>query len=231
MNLSGDSSKSKNRPEVDPAAASISLLSDEDHDVRKKAIIALADSRYQDPKDSRTFEILENSKLSPKEWDKDELARDIERFPDFDVAYLWAAYPDGNSDHHRNAKEPILLEGLLKAKVKSNILARLSCYHMNRHDSELKSLDYAIAAVFLGDPMDGPGSMVQAVLFLAEALDKVGLNKMATQTRKVKAPYQLGVEEAKNLDYEVKSLCSKYPKEVEWASKILQMKLQTMEQE
>lgn len=77
------------------------------------------DIQYIDELDSRNWKVLESLNRSAF----------VKKYPDFDIAYLWTAYPDRNADNHRSANPQMLLEGLTKSKVKSKILSRLSCYY------------------------------------------------------------------------------------------------------
>lgn len=197
--------------------SSIASLVSDDHNVRKEAISTLPASGYQDPNESRTYRMLESAKSSPLEWKSSQLNADLENFPDFDMVYLNAAYPTGRSDDHQNAKVDILFEGLTRAKTKGDILARLSCYYTFKSDP-LRSLDYATAAVLIGDPGHGPGSMVQVMFLLARCFGKVGFQNAADFAKTLKAPYNLGPTEDADVDREVKVLCSVHSGEVQWAA-------------
>lgn len=222
--------KSDARP-VEELIASLASSGYKDHEVRKQAIAALFASGYRDPQDARSYEILASTKaLKPgidtgDGWDQNALKKDIEQFPDFDLAYLRAAYPNRLSDDHAHANEKILLDGLAKSKVKGNILARLSCYHNYYSSHELQTLDYATAAVLFGDPSDGPGSMVQVVVMLAQAFDKVGQGKAANLLKRVKASYDLGPKQADHVSTTVQALVSRHRKEVEWAARLVEKRL------
>lgn len=53
----------------------------------------------------------------------------LERYPDFDLAVLRAAYITPSIDDHEMAERRVLEEGLEVCVRKSGLLARLSCWH------------------------------------------------------------------------------------------------------
>jgi hypothetical protein len=207
----------------------IALLAGYDHDARKEAIELLAACRYQDPEDPRTYEALESAGRPAGDWDPDALQADLERFSDFSMAYTRAAQPNGVSNDYTNTNVSILLDGLVKAKTKGDILADLACYYLYSGKDRFRALDYATAAVLLGDPTEGPGSMVDVLSFLAEAFRRVGRKKVAELAMNVKAPYSLNFKEA---DYiatlAVPGLSVTAASEVKWAAKVLEPRLRSI---
>jgi uncharacterized protein YdaT len=205
----------------------IESLKNDDHTVRRKAIEDLNACHYQDPEDSRSYEILESSNRASTDWDPDALKADLDRFSDYSVAYLRAAYPTGHIEDYQNAKVSILYDGLRKAKTKGDILARLSTYYIYSGTSNsLRALDYATAAVLLGNPSEGPGSMVDVMTFLAEAFEKVKQSKAAKLARDLKAHYNPGYTEQEWIHTNfVPMLAFRDEKEIKWAAKIVERRL------
>jgi len=205
---------------VDSAFAS---LLDDDHAVRRQAIGALAQSGYQDPEEPRTFQDLDD----PASWDHETLARDVRTHPDFDIAYVRAAYPTARSEDHANAEVSILLEGALRCRRKGLVLARLSSYS-TWSGERLRALDFGTAAVLLGDPSEGPGDMVQVLQLLAELFARVGLAGDAQLAERVQARFSLGPTEAAAVEKAAAALASEYPDDAAWAAAIVRDKLSSV---
>ena len=202
--------------------SSIAQLASRDHEVRKQAINALLTAGYQDPQESRTFQIL--GRTPGVVYDQNELKKDIQRYPDFYLVYLRAAYPTAQAEDHAHADVTMLLEGLVKSTVKWDILAKLSCYYTWKGDW-LEALDYATAAVLLGVPSQGPGDMVQVLVLLRGVFDQVGLHTDANMAKVVKAGYSLGGNEATAVEKAVEALAGRYEAEVRWAADTVRAKL------
>ena len=99
-------------------------------------------------------------------------------FPDYDVAYIRAAYPTNNSGDHASAKPHFLEEGLRMCPRKSFLLARLSAYHVWKGNA-LDALNYAVNAVeaskyieTVPDLAGGCANLLAAV-FLASGMSAV----------------------------------------------------------
>jgi hypothetical protein len=204
-------------PDVTPSAA---FLGSEDHEQRKAAITALRTSGVQDPEEPRTVLDL----TDPQAWDAAALDRDLRDHPDFDAAYVRAAYPTGLSEDHEHADPAILREGLATCRRKGYLLARLSSYCAWRGDA-LAALDYAVAAVLLGDPSQGPGDMVQVMELLAVAFRKSGHLSEAVVAAGVQASYALGATEAAAVETTAALLADLNADEVSWAADALRERL------
>lgn len=228
MRFGGKRSESTRTPSPADVAGMIASLAGYDHDARKKAIESLAACQYQDPEDLRTYKVLQSAGRPAGDWDPDALQADLERFSDFSMAYTRAAQPNGVANDYTTTNVSILLDGLVKAKTKGDILADLACYYLYSGRDRFRSLDYATAAVLLGDPTEGPGSMVDVLTFLAEAFRRVGRKKVADLALSVKAHYSLGPKEE---DYiatlAVPGLLVTAAGEVKWAAKVLEPRLRS----
>jgi hypothetical protein len=207
--------------EEPPAEVFVSLAGD-DPQARRQAIAALLSSGYQDPEDTRTYAILGRS--AGVEYGQDELNKDVEKFPDFDIAYVRAAYPTGRSEDHAHADISLFPEGIVRCKDKARLLARL-CSYCTWKGEWLKALDNAVAAVLIGVPSEGPGDMVQVLFFLAAAFNQVGLHNDADLAMKVKAPYSIGPEEKAAVERAVTALASQNADDVRWAADTVREKL------
>ena len=205
--------------------SSIASLVNDDHDVRKKAIKSLSSSGYQDPEELRTIQSLKN----PSATDHNSLEMELQRLPDFDATYIRAGYPTMNSEDHANADIAILIDGVVKCKRKGYLLARLSSYYTWKEDW-LKALDFATAAVLLGDPSTGPGDMVQAVQLLKFAFSHSELVEDYMHLSTVQASYELSPEVEMIVNKAVAALVSKYKKEISWSASMIQKKITDMHQ-
>ncbi len=120
---------------------------------------------YVDGPETRPWELL-------KDMDRAEALR---LYPDFDVAYLRAAYVTPSIDDHHMAEIDILKDGLEASIRKSEILARLSCWHMwNATANEFAfgsasaAVKMGINALLAGGLPPGPGSRLQAFQLAVE---------------------------------------------------------------
>lgn len=206
-----------------PPAAVFAALASDEHPARQQAIAALLATGYQDPQETRTFEILGREAGEP--CSQDQINEDIAKFPDFETAYIWAANPTGNSDDHTNADVSRFPEGLMKCKTRAALLASLSG-HATWQGDWLKALDCAVAAVAIGDPSEGPGDMVQVAWLLAGAFGKAGLESDAALALKAKAPYRLGPRSAADVERAAAALASQHADDVRWAADTVRQKLQ-----
>ncbi len=208
----------EDKPDKSDVQSMFTTLRSDDHNLRKEAVNALM-WVYRDPSESRSWTILKGVPLSQV----------VHRHPDFDAAYIWAAYPTMNSDDHTHAKIEILLEGLVKCKVKSGILARLSCYYTWKGE-DLKALDYAVAAILAArnPPRLGQtGSIIQVLIFLQSAFQKVGLDHEAAIVKNFSWDVQLGSKHDADVVKTTGSLKNRHKKEVIWAASVLRDKLVT----
>jgi HEAT repeat protein len=205
------------QPDVTSSAA---FLGSEDHEQRKAAITALRTSGVQDPEEPRTVLDL----TDPQAGDAAALDRELRDHPDFDVAYVRAAYPTGLSEDHEHADPAILREGLATCRRKSYLLARLSSY-CTWHGDALAALDHAVAAVLLGDPSQGPGDMVQVMELLTVAFRKTGHLSEAVVAAGVQASYALGATEAAAVEKTAAVLADLNADEVSWAADALRERL------
>lgn len=122
---------------------------------------------YMDGEESRSWELL-------KDIDR---RKAIELYPDFDVSYLRAAYITPSIDDHHMAEVEVLKQGLQRSIRKSEILARLSCWHAWNceanefaYGSAATSVKFAVHALVAGELPTGPGSKLQAFLLIAELM-------------------------------------------------------------
>jgi hypothetical protein len=207
---------------AEPLAAVFAALASDEHAEREEAVAALLSSGYQDPEDTRTFAILGRS--PGVTYSQDELNEDVEKHPDFDIAYIRAAYPTSHSEDHAHADISLFAAGMARCKAKARLLARLSSYYTWKGES-LRALDYAVAAVAIGDPSEGPGDMVQVAVFLSGAFGRAGLGSDAELAMRVKAPYQLGPVEAAAVELAAAALASQYAGDVRWAADTVRAKL------
>ncbi len=200
--------------------SSITNLVSSDHDERKKAIELLSASGYQDPEESRTILTLKRNLGT----DRESLETNMRQFPDFDAVYIRAGYPTMSGEDHANANAEILLDGVVKCKRKAYLLARLSSYYTWREDW-LKALDYATAAILLGDPSAGPGDIVQTTQLLMMAFSHSELVEDYMYLSTVQASFELGPDETKMVDKAVKALVSQYKEDISWSADMIRKKM------
>jgi len=163
---------------------------------------------------------LSRDPWSSAPWSKQALARDIREYPDFDVAYLRAAYPTRHADDHANANVRMLETGLVKSRVKHSILARLSCYYTWRGDP-LKALDYAVGMLTATSEIPHDyGSPMQTLIFLSVVFEKVGLPQVSAKYRDC-ITAELGPEEATRVEKITTQLAKHHNEEVIWAATML----------
>ena len=211
-----------------PSVAVFKSLVDDDHATRQQAIATLVSAAYQDPEDPRSFAIL--GRASDVQYGQEELNKDMESFPDFDIAYVRAAYPTARSEDHAHADTSPLLEGLTRCKVKSRLLARLSSYYTWKGEW-LKALDLGAAAVLIGFPSEGPGDMVQALALLEEAFLRAELPFEAALASRV-SHYLLGPDEAAAVERAAIALASQSADDVRYAADTVREKLlQTLQEQ
>ena len=218
----------RSEPPIEPAPAAVmtvdaalASLLDDDHAVRRQAIAALRASGYEDLAEPRDFSIL--GRTPGEAYGRDAFMDDVRRFPDFDIAYVRAAYPTRSEDH-ANADVSILLDGVLKCRRRGYALARLSSYYTWKEEW-LKALDFGTAAVLVGDPSAGPGDMVQVLQLFCELFVKVGLPSDAELAERVQARYSLGPVDAAAVTKAAEALGSEYPGDATWAAETVRSKL------
>ena len=210
-----------------PASVFAALGSD-DHRARRQAITVLKSAGYQDPVDARSFALL--GRTPGVEYSREELKKDVEKFPDFDIAYVRAAYPTGASEDHAHADVSLFPEAIVRCTVKGRLLGRLSSYFTWAGDY-LKALDYGAADVLLGDPSEGPSDMVQVLVLLAGAFRRVGLEDDAGLALRVTAPYELGPIQAAAVERAAAALASVGAGDVRWAAETVRDKLRRAQRE
>jgi len=198
-----------------------SFLSEE-HEERKAAITAIWTSGVRDPEESRTVQDL----TDPSAGDTAALNRELRDHPDFDAAYVRAAYPTGLSEDHEHANPAILREGLATCRRRGYLLARFSSYCTWRGDP-LAALDYAVASVLIGEPSQGPGDMVQVLELLTDAFRKTGHLSEAVTAAAVQASFALGPTEAAAVQTTAAVLADRYADEVGWAADTVRDRLST----
>ena len=200
----------------------LAALASDEPQARRQAITVLLSSGFEDPADTRSVAILGRS--PGVACSQEQLNQDIERFPDFDIAYVRAAYPTTLAGDHGHADLSRLPEGLARCKVRGRILARLSSYSVWNGDC-LKALDCAVAAVLFGDPSAAPGDMVQVAVLLSSAFAGAGLHGDARLAIKVNDRYELGLDEEAAVKRAAATLASQHAEDVRWAAQTVRTKL------
>lgn len=101
-------------------------------------------------------------------------AEALRRFPDFDVAYLRAAYPTGNSGDHAAADVSMVEQGLPRCVRKSLLLGRLSAY-WTWQGEPVQAFCYAVHCLAAtGDIEQTPSDVVGCINLLAEVFAACG---------------------------------------------------------
>lgn len=137
---------------------------------------------YHDEPDRRTYLDLGNMAYDEA----------VARHPDFDVVYLRAAYPTNDADAHASARIDVLELGLTTARVKSRILARMSCYYAHHGDAH-KAFVLAVQALRTDpSPVEFPGSQVQCTALVAGVLEAHGLFDAAAAVGRTSVRFTLG---------------------------------------
>jgi hypothetical protein len=152
--------------------------------------------KYVDGDDSRTWQILA---------DMDRMEA-LKSYPDFDIAYLRAAYPTDRAEDHQNANIELLEEGLEKSIVKSRILARLSNYYVSKHTpgADETACDYAIQSL-LALKKHPDETYLQPIILLQQLFAVHGYRKEVEKLEAIRPRYTLGSQEQKDLS-EVKQI-------------------------
>jgi len=200
--------------------SSLTALIGEDHEARKAAIAWLVAYGYQDQDEPRTLQDLPD----PMNWDQEALERDLREHPDFDVACMRAAYPTMRGEDHAHANAALLRDGVVRCRRKAYLLARL-CSCCTWQENWLAALDYAVAAVVIGDPSQGPGDMVQVMELLAATFKRAELLSEAVAVDWIKARYVLGDVEAAAVQTAARWLAGQHAEEVIWAADTVREKL------
>ena len=200
--------------------SSLTALIGDDHEGRKSAIAWLVAHGYQDQDEPRTLQDLPD----PTNWDQEALERDLRDYPDFDVACVRAAYPTRRAEDHAHANATLLRDGVLRCRRKAFLLARL-CSYCTWQENWLAALDYAVAAVVIGDPSDGPGDMVQVMELLSLTFKRAELIPEAVAVDWVKASYELGGVETAAVQAAARSLAGQHAEDVARAADVVREKL------
>lgn len=152
---------------------------------------------YVDEEDRRNWKTVAD--LSPSET--------IQRHPDFHVGYLRAAYDKtDSSEGHDVADVDILRKGLEHAKVKSTLLARLSCYYTFHGDARNAfrfAVDGICATAQIGE---GPGDFVECLDLVPRVLAEHGFHKEADMLRRLKPAYDLSHRARRDADRVIAAL-------------------------
>lgn len=160
--------------------------------------------KYIDGEDYRDWLILKD--LDPMEA--------VRKYPDFDVAYVRAAYPTLKLEDHENANVGLLLEGLEKSIVKSRILAQLSNYYVWNGDAE-RALDYAVLSFLTLEGLPDQ-RYLQPLVLLQRLFITKGFLEEAEKLREIKPNYALGHKEQADVKKIVGTLASpSYDKKVD----------------
>lgn len=161
-----------------------------------KAIFELlAQSKYVDGEETRTYLIME----------KMDLAEAMAAFPDCDVAYLRAAYPTMNAEDHKNASVALLLEGLEKSARKSRILSRLSKYYVWCGEVE-KALGYAVQTLLALQTRPLDDEYLQPIVLLKELFSFKGYEEEVARLEAIRPRYTLGGTEQSDTMKAVRTL-------------------------
>lgn len=150
--------------------------------------------KYVDGDDSRTWQLLADI----------DLMEAVKRYPDFDIAYLRAAYPTGRAEDHRNANVELLKEGLEKSIVKSRILARLSNYYVSQWRED-PACDYAIQSLLALKERPNE-TYLQPIILLKQLFAVHGFHKEAEKLEAIRPRYMLGSQEQNDLAEAVKAV-------------------------
>jgi hypothetical protein len=120
----------------------------------------------------------------------------IEDYPDWDAAYLRAAYPTGFSEDHTHARPEFLRLAIGKVKAESSIHARLSCYEIWSGNYE-QGFCEAVQSFLLAPlrPCDGPSDKVPCSILVAGVLAEHGFRAAASAVSSAGDGYDLGDEE------------------------------------
>ncbi|MBM4320787.1 MAG: hypothetical protein FJ125_12755 [Deltaproteobacteria bacterium] len=167
----------------------------------------MIDLGHQDGEETRSWEIL-------KDIDR---RKAVELYPDFDVAYLRAAYITPSIDDHEMAEIGLLETGLQHAIRKSEILARLSCWHCwNTHANEFAygssaaAVRLAVQSLAAGELPRGPGSKYQAYQLLTELMRY--LDRRLSDDLYWKAPrLKLGERQLREIRYTADGCVRSFP--------------------
>jgi hypothetical protein len=150
---------------------------------------------YTDGTDTRTWDILQGLDVTDA----------VKKYPDFDIAYVRAAYPK-HAEDHQNANLQLLLEGLDKSIMKSRILTRLSNFYVWSGDAE-KALNYAVQSLLALKTR--PNELyVQPIILLREVFSAKGYQSEAAKLEAIRPRYTLGPKEQSDVTRIVRALSS-----------------------
>ncbi len=119
----------------------------------------------KDQPDERTYQILEGIP-------RGELTS---RYPDFDVAYLWAAKPSMTLEDFRETDPRILEEGVRRSKIKSELLGELAGYHATHQHDAILGVSYCIQSLYARTEHKRGFCMLMVLNTIAYFADMLGL--------------------------------------------------------
>jgi hypothetical protein len=122
----------------------------------------------------------------------DDKTKSLEDFPDFHVAYLYAAYPGDSSEDHATARPEYLEQGLKKAKQKSHIHARLATYQLwnGDHPKAFTSATQALVGA-LEIPWPDPGAHITCGQLVAAVIAEHGFTSEGAKLRELASRYHV----------------------------------------
>ncbi len=149
----------------------------------------------------------------------------MRKFPDFDVTYLRAAYPTGNSGDHATANVSILEQGLPRCIRKSLLLGRLSAYWTWKVDP-LKAFCYAIHCLNATRSIEhNPGDVVGCLNLLTKVFSVCDHTTTSSILKRMNPGYDESAEMQKQITKVASKLASKYYKEtVAWGNNLINSK-------
>jgi hypothetical protein len=152
-----------------------------------------------DSKETRTFQVL-----APL--DREQA---LSKYPDFDLAYIRAAYASGNSGDHRNAKPHILKKGLGKCRRKSLLLGRLSAYSVWKGEAE-NALQHATNSLLATKAIPStPGDLVGCINLLHTIFTTCGFNDVAMKMKQLNPGFEESPEMQSLIEKVARKLSSK----------------------
>ncbi|MDY0060855.1 MAG: hypothetical protein RBU45_13665 [Myxococcota bacterium] len=170
----------------------------------------------------------------PRSW---EILKDIDRrqavelFPDFDVAYLRAAYITPSIDDHEMAEPQVLEAGLPLAVRKSELLGRLACWHMWNtttnefaYGSTAAAVRQGVQSLVAGPLPRTPGSRQQVFALLTELMRLVD-RKLSDELYFRGPRVKLGERQLREVRYTAETCVRSFPVLAEEAREVVRERL------
>lgn len=149
----------------------------------------------------------------------------MRKFPDFDVAYLRAAYPTGNSGDHASANISIIDQGLPRCVRKSLLLGRLSAYWTWKGDPP-KAFCYAVHCLSATQGIEHtPGDVVGCINLLAEVFRACGQSTTSALLKRMNPGYDESPDMQQRIAKIAAKLTSKrYQETIAWGNNLISSK-------